>query len=174
MRRTFNVHVDGLDEPMLIISNPDEGDLVDMRERLALKSWRKARFSCGRTPTIGELGVGMVAQLEPNLMELEILPDGDMRYRTYGKGIAAAYGKDMTGKKTSDLPSAVSKAFLSIYQLAGKLASLSRRAIGLPQGSRSGTGIVLYCRWPTRGQEPWAGFWSATFQSTVSPCPRRV
>ena len=84
MRRTFDVHVDGLDEPMLIIANPNEADLVDMRERIALNTWRKAAFAKGRLPTIGELGVDMMADLEPNLMELEVLPDGDMLYRRFG------------------------------------------------------------------------------------------
>jgi hypothetical protein len=120
MRRKFDVHVDGLDEPMLIVANPNESDLVDMRERLALKSWRKAAFEKGRLPTIGELGVDMITDLEPNLVELEVLPDGDMLYRKYGAAIARAFGRDMTGRRTSELPTPVAKVFLSVYRLAIK------------------------------------------------------
>jgi hypothetical protein len=120
MRRTFDVHVDGLDEPMLIIANPNEVDLIDMRERVALKSWRKAAFAKGRLPTIGELGVDMMTDLEPNLMELEVLPDGDMLYRRHGVSITRAYGKDLTGRRTSELPTPVAKVLLSVYRLAIK------------------------------------------------------
>ena len=120
MRRTFNVHVDGLDEPMLIIANPNETDLIDMRERIALKSWRRAFFAKGQLPTIGELGPDIMTDLEANLMELEVLPDGDMLYRKYGSSISKAFGKDMTGRRTSELPTPVSKVFLSVYRLAIK------------------------------------------------------
>ena len=120
MRRTFEVHVDGLEEAMLIVANPNESDLIDMRERIALMTWRKAFFARGRLPTIGELGVDMMADLEPNLMEIEVLPDGDMLYRKYGSNIARAFGTDMTGRRTSALPSPVATVFLSIYRLAIK------------------------------------------------------
>lgn len=120
MHRTFEIHVDGLDEPMLVIANPNETDLVDMRERFVLKTWKSAYFKQRGVPTVGQLNVNMMIDLAPNLMLLEVLPDGDCIYRRYGAAIAKAFGNDMTGKRTSELPTPVAKVFLSIYRLAMK------------------------------------------------------
>lgn len=62
----------------------------------------------------------MITDLEPNLVELEVLPDGDMLYRKYGAAIARAFSRDMTGRRTSELPTPVAKVFLSVYRLAIK------------------------------------------------------
>ncbi|MBL8831373.1 MAG: hypothetical protein JNL71_03200 [Rhodospirillales bacterium] len=120
MRRIFDIRVDGLDEPMRVISSPVEDDLIDARERYALKTWRKANFKGGRIPRRRDLGDVLVEDLSANLMELEVLPDGDLKYVHCGRAVAAAFGRDVTGTRTSDLPTPISKVFLSVYQLAIK------------------------------------------------------
>jgi len=119
-RRTFEVFIDGLDEPMHIVANPWENDLIDARERAVLKTWRQTVFAKSRLPRVAELRSYVLETLAPYLMELEVLEDGDLRYVSYGRAIAAAYGSDMTGRRTREFPTPVAKAFLSVYRLAVK------------------------------------------------------
>ena len=119
-RRVFDIHVDGLDEPMRVVSNPNEDDLIDARERAALKAWRKVRFARNSVPRRQELSADLLEQLAANLMELDVLPDGDLVYSHCGRAVAAAFGENVTGRRTSELPTPISKVFLSVYQLAIK------------------------------------------------------
>ncbi len=119
-RRIFDIHVDGLDEPMRVVANPNDDDLIDARERAALKAWRKVRFSRNAVPRRQELNSDLLGQLSANLMELDVLPDGDLVYSHCGKAVAAAFGENVTGRRTSELPTPISKVFLSVYQLAIK------------------------------------------------------
>ena len=45
-----------------------------------------------------------------------------MRYSDYGSAVAKAYGRDMTGRRISEFPVPLSKAFFSLYRLALKQA----------------------------------------------------
>jgi hypothetical protein len=121
MRRIFSIHVDGLDEPMQVISNPNGEDLIDARERAMLKSWRQASFKRGGgVPRRDELGGALMDDLAANLMDLHVMPDGDFLYARFGRSVAAAMGTDLTGRRTSELPSALASVFLSVYRLALK------------------------------------------------------
>lgn len=123
MGRLFSIDVEGLPEPFEVRADPDEDDLIDLRKRRLLKAWRRRRFALGRIPFKHELDQTLLADLAPYLMELGLQSDGDFLYVAYGKAIAAAYGRDMTGKRTSDFPSPIAKAFLSVYSLALKTKS---------------------------------------------------
>ncbi|MBI3507934.1 MAG: hypothetical protein HY059_24120 [Proteobacteria bacterium] len=119
-RRSFDIHVDGLDEPMRVVSNPNDDDLIDARERAALKAWRKANFARNAVPRRSELSALLLEELSANLMELDVLPDGDLLYVHCGRNVARAFGANVEGRRTSELPTPISKVFLSVYQLAIK------------------------------------------------------
>lgn len=120
--RRFDIYVDGLKEPFQVIADPSEADLIDARKRALLKMWRKRRFAGQRLPRWSDLDADLLAETKPYLMYLAVQDDGDLRYLDYGSAIAKAYGQDMTGRRTSEFPAAISKAFLSLYQLALKQA----------------------------------------------------
>jgi hypothetical protein len=120
MGRVFSIDVEGLPEPFEVRADPDEEDLIDLRKRRLLKAWRRRRFALNRIPFRYELDQDLLGELAPNLMELELQANGDFRYIAYGKAIAAAYGRDMTGQLTSAFPTPIAKAFLSVYTLALK------------------------------------------------------
>jgi hypothetical protein len=120
MGRIFSIDVEGLPEPFEVRADPTEEDLIDLRKRRLLKAWRRQRFALNRIPFRYELDQELLADLAPYLMDLEMLANGDFLYAAYGTAIAASYGRDMTGKRTSDFPTPVAKAFLSIYRLALK------------------------------------------------------
>lgn len=120
MGRVFSIDVDGLPAPFEVRFDPTEEDLIDLRKRRLLKAWRRQRFALGRIPFRHELDQDLLVELAPYLMELELQNDGDFRYVAYGTAIAAAYGRDMTGKRTSEFPTPIAKAFLSVYRLALK------------------------------------------------------
>jgi hypothetical protein len=120
--RRFDIYVDGLKEPFQVIADPSEADLIDARKRALLKMWQKRRFASGRLPRRSELDADLLEELKLHLMYLTVQADGDLRYLEYGEAIAKAYGKDMTGRRTSEFPAPLSKAFLSLYHLALKQA----------------------------------------------------
>jgi hypothetical protein len=120
MRWIYEIDIEGLAEPFVVMSDPSEEDLIDPRKRALLKAWRKPRFALNRIPRLDELDGDLLKELSPNLMELTVLPDGDFVYKSYGRAIAAAYERDMTGRKTSEFPTPIAKAFVSVYGLALK------------------------------------------------------
>ncbi|MCM0019489.1 MAG: hypothetical protein NBV67_05810 [Tagaea sp.] len=120
MGRLFSIDVEGLPAPFEVRADPDEDDLIDLRKRRLLKAWRRRRFALGRIPFRHELDQELLAELAPYLMELELQSGGDFRYAAYGAAIAAAYGSDMTGRRTSEFPTPIARAFLSVYGLALK------------------------------------------------------
>jgi hypothetical protein len=120
MRWIYEIDIEGLPEPFVVLSDPNEEDLIDPRKRALLMAWRKPRFALSRIPRLDELDADLLKELFPNLMELAVLPDGDFLYKSYGSSIAAAYGRDMTGRKTSEFPTPIAKAFVSVYGLALK------------------------------------------------------
>jgi len=59
-------------------------------------------------------------------MLLDVLDEGwDYRYRIYGSEIARRHGRDLTGKRTSDI---ARTAYTGIFYIAGYRAVLARRA----------------------------------------------
>lgn len=59
------------------------------------------------------------------IMLLDVLDDGwDYRYRLYGSAIAQRYGRDLTGRRTSDI---ARTAYTGIFYIAAYRAVLARR-----------------------------------------------
>jgi len=119
MRQVIVIIEDGLPEPARVVIDPVESDLVDMRERSLLKAWQRAKFRRGRLPRRSDLGDGLLSSIEGFLIDLDLDADGSIRFRTYGRSIAAAFGRDMTGKNLNELPGPDSRLFLKVYSISG-------------------------------------------------------
>lgn len=120
MGRLFDIHVQGLSEPFFVRADPQEDDLMDLRERRLLVAWRRVRFSRQGMPFHHEMPLPILDETTPLLAELMLQPDGDFRYTRFGRTLTSANGGDLTGRKISEFPTPVAKAFLSVYRLAVK------------------------------------------------------
>lgn len=109
----------GLPSPATIIYDPHFNDVPDPRLRHLYERWQEVGAA--------ESGPAIVdaAETQPllrNVMLLQIIREGflelDYLYRIYGPDIAARYGTDMTGRRTSEFPGGVSKMFLELYERA--------------------------------------------------------
>ncbi len=120
MPRKLTVVQEGLPKAATVILEPGEGDLMDMRLRGLLRAWISAKLkSKGRLPAKGDLAEGAVRAAADFCVDIEIVAGGELVFRTYGRGIARAFGRDMTGRKVSDLPKANAIFFKKVYFIAG-------------------------------------------------------
>lgn len=107
-----------------IVWDPLEHELNAEPLRFLARYWRAKRVGDGLP------GIDIVdpLALKPALgyiMLLDVLDDGwDYRYRIYGSNIVQRFGRDLTGKRTSDISKT---AFTGIFYLAGYRAVLERR-----------------------------------------------
>jgi hypothetical protein len=126
-----------------IVWNPHETDLPDPRLRGLLAYWRRLRASGGlpRLPDIDPIEMGDAVGYA---MLLEALPEGDFRYRLYGSRIAERAGFDMTGKRTSEVPTHQSMAafFGTVY----RAASLRRVPVFTRHAPPSKVNVVYWTR----------------------------
>lgn len=118
MRRNLSIEVSGLTEPASVTVDPTEKDLTDGRMRALLGAWRRARFKHGRLPRRAELGLGLLESIRNHVIDIDVLPGDDFRFRTYGGAIASAFGRDMTGRRVSELPPSDAKLIATVYKLA--------------------------------------------------------
>jgi len=118
MRRNLSIAVSGLAEPATVTVDPTEKDLTDGRMRALLGAWRSARFKHGRLPSRAELGLGLLESIRNHLIDIDVLPGDDFRFRTYGSAIASAFGRNMTGRRVSELPPSDAQFIVAVYKLA--------------------------------------------------------
>ncbi len=112
----------GLPARAHVIYDPVATDIHDSHLRALFERWQRERIN-GRSIIAKEMmGYREIAPLRRNLMLLDIIPgEGaalDYVYRLYGEDIALHYGRDMTGRRTSELPGAVAEFFADLYEVA--------------------------------------------------------
>ncbi len=120
MGRLFDIHVQGLSEPFFVRADPQEEDLLDLRQRRLLVAWRRVRFKSQAMPFRREIGQTILDEIDANIAELTVRDDGDLIFTRFGRTLTAAYDRDMTGAMASAFPGPLAKSFLSIYRLAIK------------------------------------------------------
>ncbi len=82
------------------------------------RAWHAARARAdGRIPAWRDLDPSDYEPCRDNIMLLEVLDGGeDYRYTRYGSDIARNFGSDMTGRRTSELPSVSQRLYLALYR----------------------------------------------------------
>lgn len=121
-REVHLLHPAGLPARAHVVYEPVATDIHDGDLRRLYERWLAETMN-GRAVTATEiLGYREIEPLAGNLMMLEVV-DGeaagrDYVYRLYGADIARRYGRDMTGRRTSELPGAVADFFSGLYAVA--------------------------------------------------------
>jgi hypothetical protein len=112
----------GLPKEVKVVVAPVEADIPDERLGALLNRWVMNRSKTNGLVSRSIIETAEFLPLLRNVMLLEIerpTPfEFDYVYRIYGAEIAERYGQDMTGKRTSDLPSPVAKLFLDLYEMS--------------------------------------------------------
>jgi hypothetical protein len=108
-----------------IVWDPLEHELNAEPLRFLARYWR-SHSAHGALPGIDIVDPLALKPALGYIMLLDVLDDGwDYRYRIYGSNIVQRFGRDLTGKRTSDI---TKTAFTGIFYLAGYRAVLARRA----------------------------------------------
>jgi hypothetical protein len=118
-----------------IVWAPTQVDLPDPRLRELLSYWRGLPRT-GDLPALDAVDPIAMGPAVGYAMLLQALPDGDFRYRLYGSRIAERAGFDMTGKRTSEIPTnPASAAFFGAVYAAVTLrrAPIFTRHVPPPQ-----------------------------------------
>lgn len=108
---------DGLDTPIDVIVDPIDQDLVDARHRRLCHHWRAARRQREGVPASFDLSSTFLAEIDDN-MALLAKRGEDLHYLRFGRNLAKAYGRDMTGLGVDDFPSLIGQLFRSVYRLS--------------------------------------------------------
>lgn len=108
----------GMEKPLYVWA-PTPADLPEPRLVTLLGYWSDLRGS-GGLPALSAVDPTRLGDALGYAMLLEALQDGDYRYRLYGSRIAERAGFDMTGKRTSEIPSniATGALFGVVYRAA--------------------------------------------------------
>lgn len=118
LRKTYP----GLPKEVKVVVAPIESDIPDERLKALFDRWYLNRSATNGLVSRDIIEAPEFMPLLRNVMLLEIerpTPfEFDYVYRIYGAEIAERYGKDMTGKRTSEFPSPVAKLFLDLYEMA--------------------------------------------------------
>lgn len=117
MRRVLQWTVPGLPAPATVIVDPEQSDLIDMRKRALMTAWQRVRFKAGRLPKRADIDGDLLKQIGGHLIDLAVEADGRLRFRSYGKDIAAAFGRNMTGSYLDELPSADARFIARVYRI---------------------------------------------------------
>ncbi len=73
-------------------------------ELIALYKWWGANGGSDGLPSAADLGPAMLRRWLDNLVVIDSVDDGSLRYAYYGANLAAAFGTDMVGQAIEDLP----------------------------------------------------------------------
>lgn len=106
---------DGLDTPIDVVVDPIDSDLADVRHRRLCDHWRTARRERKGLPASADLSPGFLAEIDDH-MALLVKRGVDMHYLRYGRALAKAYGRDLTGRSVDDLPTLIGQLFRSVYR----------------------------------------------------------
>ncbi len=93
MPLSLEISESGLPDGARLIVDPKDRDLMDMRERMLLKTWHQARFRSGRLPKRSDLGKALLPGVLGFVLDVAIKPNGAFQFSSYGFEIARAFGK---------------------------------------------------------------------------------
>lgn len=116
-RFTDRLVQDGLDTAIDVVVDPTDQDLVDVRHRRLCHRWRVARRERNGVPASGDLDPGFLAEID-DYMALLVKRGDDLHYLRFGRSLAKAYGRDMTGLSVDDFPTRIGQLFRSVYRLS--------------------------------------------------------
>lgn len=111
-------------DPPVVIWDPDFHAVPTPQLAFLLRYWERLHAEQGHV-TPDDIDLAALQPAIDNVMLLDVLEDGDdFHYRLYGRRIATRSGFDMTGKRTSEVPTGqlASTFFLAVYR-----AALARR-----------------------------------------------
>jgi hypothetical protein len=106
----------GMRKPNIVWA-PTAVDLGDERLRALLAYWSALPRERDGLPDLAAVDPVAMGPSVGYAMLLEALADGDFRYLLYGTRIAERAGFDMTGKRTSEVPThpAIGRFFQAVY-----------------------------------------------------------
>jgi len=108
-----------------VLWDPAESDLPAGPLQFLIGFWRRHRAGHA-LPCVDIVDPLALRPALGYIMLLDVLDDGwDYRYRLYGSQIAQRFGRDLTGRRTSDISRT---AYTGNFYLAGYRAVLARRA----------------------------------------------
>jgi len=107
-------------KPPVVIWEPAAEDLWDPRLRDLRAAWTAEREQCEGLPHFSWVEPGRVPSVIGFLMLLQVEQGGaDFRYRLYGTEISRRFMVDLTGRRVSEVPVAMSRLFfLAVYRAA--------------------------------------------------------
>ena len=107
---------DRLDTPIDVVVDPIDSDLVDVRHRRLCHHWRLARRQRDGVPASSDLSSTFLAEID-DCMVLLAKRGEDLHYLRFGRTLAKAYGRDMTGLSVDDFPTLIHPLFKTVYRL---------------------------------------------------------
>ncbi|MBL8692186.1 MAG: hypothetical protein JNL04_23975, partial [Rhodospirillaceae bacterium] len=107
---------DGIDQPIEVIIDPDEKDLVDIRQKRLRHHWWAAQREREGLPMRADISASFLDDIAD--FTAVVSKNGNaLRYESFGKGLARAYGRNMNGESVDALPTLIGQLFRSVYLL---------------------------------------------------------
>ena len=116
-RREFRSYP-GLPKPALVVIGPKSEDINNDELRPLYELWESYRRDDSPFPDESILSDEAIKPYARHMILLKMIVDDgeiDYLYLRFGEEITKAYGRDMTGRKTSEFPSSVSAFFREVY-----------------------------------------------------------
>lgn len=108
---------DGLDQPIDVVVDPGEKDLIDVRQRRLRHHWWAAQRLREGLPGRADVSPVFMDEIA-DYVAIVAKEEKALRYQSFGKGLARAYGSDMTGRQVDELPSMIGGLFRAVYLLS--------------------------------------------------------
>ncbi len=105
---------DGIDRPIEVIVDPDEKDLVDIRQKRLRHHWKAAQREREGLPGRADISPAFLDDIV-DFTAIVSKRGNALSYESFGKALARAYGRDMTGKPVDTFASGVGQLFRSIF-----------------------------------------------------------
>jgi hypothetical protein len=108
---------DGIHQPIEVIVDPDESDLVDIRQKRLRHHWWIAQRERSGLPVRSDINRSFLDGIADFVAVVSKI-DNALRYESFGKSLADAFGRDMTGEEVESLPPSVGQTFRAVYLLS--------------------------------------------------------
>lgn len=107
---------DGIDRPIEVIVDPNEKDLIDIRQKRLRHHWWSAHRQREGLPHLEDIAQSFLDDISDFTAFVE-KKGTVLRYERFGRGLARAFGRDMTGELVDALPTEIGQLFRSVYIL---------------------------------------------------------